>query len=146
MSQQDQIPASEKAPRTEIEDLAPPAEDLSEEDASLASGGLIVIRGLARDFTGLQMKGGTILLLGGAELRTGAWMTKGTIISLKPLQMMPTFKNVGNRDASFLRKHVDRLDEIGVSLPVESDGDFGLYLGDLSASDKGEILVWNARA
>jgi formylmethanofuran dehydrogenase subunit C len=109
-------------------------------------GGLIVIRGLARDFTGLQMKGGTILLLGGAELRTGAWMTKGTIISLKPLQMMPTFKNVGNRDASFLRKHVDRLDEIGVSLPVESDGDFGLYLGDLSASDKGEILVWNARA
>ena len=37
------------------------------------------------------MKGGTIVLMSGAEIRTGAWMTRGTIISMKPLQMMPTF-------------------------------------------------------
>ena len=37
------------------------------------------------------MKGGTIVLLSGAEIRTGAWMNRGTIISMKPLQMMPTF-------------------------------------------------------
>ena len=34
--------------------------------------GMIVIKGLCRDFAGLQMKGGTIILCSGAEFRTGA--------------------------------------------------------------------------
>jgi formylmethanofuran dehydrogenase subunit C len=109
-------------------------------------GGLIVIRGQARDFTGLQMKGGIIMLVGGAEIRTGAWMNKGTIISLKPLQMMPTFNYVGERDPSELSEHFDRLKDFGISVPNAADGNFRLFSGDLSVSDKGEILVWQPRS
>jgi formylmethanofuran dehydrogenase subunit C len=109
-------------------------------------GGLIVVRGQARDFTGLQMKGGIIMLVGGGEIRTGAWMHKGTIISLKPLQMMPTFNYVGERDPSELSEHFDRLKDFGISVPNAADGNFRLFSGDLSVSDKGEILVWQPRS
>jgi formylmethanofuran dehydrogenase subunit C len=106
-------------------------------------GGLIVIGGQARDFTGLQMKGGTILLLSGAEIRTGAWMNKGTIISMKPLQMMPTFAFTADREATTLSDCAATAAEFGVKLPcTPSDGSFRVYTGDLAASDKGEILVW----
>lgn len=109
-------------------------------------GGLIVVRGQARDFTGLQMKGGLIVLVDGAEVRTGAWMNKGMIISLKPLQMMPTFRFAGDRRLSELGEQFDRLKELGVSLPDAAHGDFRLFTGDLSVSDKGEILVWQPKA
>lgn len=106
-------------------------------------GGLIVIRGPAKDFTGLQMKGGTIVLMSGAEIRTGAWMNKGTIVSMKPLQMMPTFASAGEKDAAFLRDYEMKLKNLGIDLPLApTDGMFQSYSGDLSASDKGEILVW----
>ncbi len=41
MSQEQKRPASKKAPRTQIADLAPPVEELSEGEASLATGGAI---------------------------------------------------------------------------------------------------------
>jgi formylmethanofuran dehydrogenase subunit C len=106
-------------------------------------GGTIVIVGPARDFTGLQMKGGTIVLVAGAEIRTGAWMNKGTIISMKPIPMMPTFTYVGDRDPIALAEQLGRLKEFGVNLPnAPSAGTFRQFSGDLSVSDKGEILVW----
>jgi formylmethanofuran dehydrogenase subunit C len=106
-------------------------------------GGTIVIVGPARDFVGLQMKGGTIFLVAGAEIRTGAWMHKGTIVSMKPIQMMPTFTYVSDRDPSSLGEQVGRLKEFGVDLTSAiSQGKFRLFSGDLSTSDKGEILIW----
>jgi hypothetical protein len=45
MPQEDEGPATETAPRTRIEDLPPAAEELSEEEASRAAGGMVVIRG-----------------------------------------------------------------------------------------------------
>jgi formylmethanofuran dehydrogenase subunit C len=106
-------------------------------------GGLIVIGGPAKDFTGLQMKGGMIVLMGGAEIRTGAWMTRGTIVSMKPLQMMPTFVFASDRDPSFLSDYALKMKDIGITLPhAAADGNFQLYSGDTSVSDKGEILIW----
>jgi formylmethanofuran dehydrogenase subunit C len=107
------------------------------------TGGYIVIRGAAKDFTGLQMKGGMIMLMSGAEIRTGAWMIKGTIISMKPLPMMPTFTYSNERDPTFLSDLANDLREFGIRLPsAATDGVFGVYFGDLSVSEKGEILVW----
>jgi formylmethanofuran dehydrogenase subunit C len=103
--------------------------------------GTIVIGGPAKDFTGLQMKGGTIILLSGAEIRTGAWMNRGTIISLKPLHMMPTFAHSVDMSPTFLSLLARDLKPHGVALPSGS-GSFRHYSGDLSVSDKGEILVW----
>jgi hypothetical protein len=45
MSQDERIQAADKAPRTQIEDLSAPGEELSEEEASSASGGMVIIRG-----------------------------------------------------------------------------------------------------
>jgi formylmethanofuran dehydrogenase subunit C len=107
------------------------------------TGGYIVIRGAAKDFTGLQMKGGMIVLMNGAEIRTGAWMNKGTIISMKPLQMMPTFAHTKDQEPTFLLDVSRALREFGIDLPsTAADGTFQVHSGDLSVTDKGEILVW----
>lgn len=105
--------------------------------------GTIVVGGPARDFTGLQMKGGTIILLSGAEIRTGAWMNRGTIVSLKPLQLMPTFTPTADQSPTFLNLIARQLRQFGIDLPfAASTGIYRQYAGDLSVSDKGEILVW----
>jgi formylmethanofuran dehydrogenase subunit C len=105
--------------------------------------GTIVVGGPARDFTGLQMKGGTIVLLSGAEIRTGAWMNRGTIISLKPLQLMPTFVESCAATPLFLNVYARHLRHLGIELPTATaEGAYRMYSGDVSVSDKGEVLVW----
>jgi formylmethanofuran dehydrogenase subunit C len=104
--------------------------------------GTIVIRGPAKDFTGLQMKGGTIILLSGAEIRTGAWMNRGTIISLKPLHLMPTFAHSSDVRPAFVSLLANHLKQFGVDFPTATPGTYRQYAGDLSVSDKGEILIW----
>jgi len=106
--------------------------------------GTIVIGGPAKDFTGLQMKGGTIILMGGAEIRTGAWMNRGTIISLKPLHLMPTFACSGCVAPVFVNLLANYLKQFGVTLPTAVEGTYRQYAGDLSVSNKGEILIWQA--
>jgi formylmethanofuran dehydrogenase subunit C len=108
--------------------------------------GLIAIRGPVRDFAGLQMKGGTIVLMSGAEQRTGAWMVRGTIISLKPLQLMPTFASACFYNPSFLGVYAKHLATHGFALPSASEGGYRRHVGDTSVPGKGEILVWQPRA
>lgn len=105
--------------------------------------GTIALGGLARDFCGLQMKGGTIILRDGAEIRTGAWMVRGTIISLKPIQMMPTFGDAGNFNPTFMNVYARQLAQHGLQIPyAASEGSYRRYAGDASIPGKGEILVW----
>ncbi|MGL4549756.1 MAG: formylmethanofuran dehydrogenase subunit C [Gemmataceae bacterium] len=103
--------------------------------------GLIAVKGLVRDFAGLQMKGGTIVLMSGAEIRTGAWMQRGTIISLKPLKLLPTFSAGCDYDPTFVRLYAKSLATHGFGLPV---GGYRRYTGDTSVPGKGELLVWSA--
>ena len=109
--------------------------------------GIIVIKGLVRDFAGLQMKGGTIVLCSGAEVRTGAWMIRGTIISLKPLQLLPTFPYACTDNPVFVRVYARHLQKtLGLTIPYESTaGGYERYCGDTSVPGKGEILVWRPR-
>jgi formylmethanofuran dehydrogenase subunit C len=102
--------------------------------------GLIAVKGRVRDFAGLQMKAGTIILMGGAELRTGAWMVRGTIVSLKPLQLLPTFGYASAYNPTFLRIYAKHLATFGISIPA--DGIYQRYTGDGAVPGKGEILVW----
>ena len=105
--------------------------------------GTIIVGGAAKDFTGLQMKGGTIILMSGAEIRTGAWMNRGTIISLKPLQLMPTFVRSTDANPMFMGVLAKCLKQFGIILPhASAEGHYQQYSGDLSVSDKGEVLVW----
>jgi formylmethanofuran dehydrogenase subunit C len=107
--------------------------------------GIIAVQGKVRDFAGLEMKGGT-LIVGGAELRTGAWMNRGTIISLTPIPLLPTFAFAASLNPTFLRLYARHLAAHGYSLPCEaSEGSYLLHTGDAAVSEKGEILVWQAR-
>src|SRR5262245_18283681 len=99
--------------------------------------GIIAVGGPVRDFAGLQMKAGTIILMGGAELRTGAWMVRGTIVSLKPLQLLPTFAYACSYDPTFLRIYAKRLASFGFYIPA--DGTYQRYTGDGAVPGKGEI-------
>jgi formylmethanofuran dehydrogenase subunit C len=109
--------------------------------------GLIAVRGRVRDFAGLQMKGGTIVLAGGAEIRTGAWMVRGTIVSLKPLQLLPTFCRSCDYNPVFLRLYAKHLRDYGFEIPTEStEGAYQRFTGDMAVPGKGEILVWRPNA
>ncbi len=103
--------------------------------------GIIAVRGPVRDFAGLQMKGGTIVLMSGAEIRTGAWMIRGTIVSLKPLQLLPTFLSACVYEPAFLRIYAKHLQPLGFALPMQQ-GAYHRYSGDAAVPGKGEILVW----
>lgn len=105
--------------------------------------GTIVVGGPVRDFAGLQMKGGTIILCEGAEIRTGAWMQRGTIISLKELQLMPTFSYSGTLNPTFINVYARQLQTLEIPLPyAAAAGSYRRYSGDKSVPGKGEILVW----
>ncbi|MBY0522546.1 MAG: formylmethanofuran dehydrogenase subunit C [Gemmataceae bacterium] len=105
--------------------------------------GIIAVKGLVRDFAGLQMKGGTIFLLGGAEIRTGAWMVRGTIVTLSPIKLLPTFSSACTYNPTFLRLYAKHLATLGISLPCEPQrGTYQRYTGDTSVPGKGEILQW----
>ena len=105
--------------------------------------GTIVIGDVVRDFAGLQMKGGTIVMQSGAEIRTGAWMQRGTIISLKPLELMPTFRSSGSYNPTFMNVYARELRGCGVEIPYEPEhGRFTRFCGDAAVPGKGEILVW----
>lgn len=107
--------------------------------------GIIAVKGLVRDFAGLQMKGGTIFLLGGAEIRTGAWMVRGTIVTLAPIKLLPTFTSACTYNPAFLRLYARHLATLGISLPCEPQlGTYQRYTGDTSVPGKGEILLWRA--
>jgi formylmethanofuran dehydrogenase subunit C len=81
--------------------------------------------------------------MSGAEIRTGAWMNRGTIISLKALQMMPTFAPSAEMNPGFVSLLASYLKPLGIDLPAGgADGIYRSYAGDLSVSDKGEILIW----
>ena len=109
--------------------------------------GTIVVGEVARDFVGLQMKGGTIILKSGAEIRAGAWMNRGTIISLKPLDMMPTFAYSCTANPVFVNLLARYLKQYSVDLPyLPTEGRYQAYSGDLSVSNKGEIFVWQPAA
>jgi formylmethanofuran dehydrogenase subunit C len=83
--------------------------------------------------------------MSGAKIRTGAWMNRGTIISLKPLQMMPTFVRSTESNPMFASLLARYVSQFGIKLPHNSaEGNYSQYSGDLSVSDKGEILVWQA--
>ena len=93
------------------------------------------------------MKGGTIFLLGGAEIRTGAWMVRGTIVSLKPLQLLPTFSYACAYNPTFLRLYARHLAALGLSIPHRiQDGAYRRFTGDAAVPGKGEILMWQPHA
>jgi formylmethanofuran dehydrogenase subunit C len=109
--------------------------------------GVIAVAGPVRDFAGLQMKGGTIVLCGGAEIRTGAWMFRGTIVSLRPIQLLPTFAYASAYFPTFLRIYARFLHRLGVIIPIDStEGSYRRYTGDSSVPGKGEIFVWQPRS
>jgi formylmethanofuran dehydrogenase subunit C len=104
--------------------------------------GLIVIRGNADDFLGGMMAAGTICIFGQAGLRTGGGMKKGTIVSMRPVELLPTFGYDCTYAPVFVRVLFKGLTRLGVEVPAEqANGAFRRYHGDLAETGSGEILI-----
>jgi formylmethanofuran dehydrogenase subunit C len=74
-------------------------------------------------------------------------MNRGTIISLKPLPLMPTFSHSCDANPVFVKLLARQIRQFGIDLPCSAaDGSYRVYTGDVSVSDKGEILVWQPSA
>jgi formylmethanofuran dehydrogenase subunit C len=74
-------------------------------------------------------------------------MFRGTIVSLKPLQLLPTFSHEHDDTPAFLRVFAKELQPLGVTIPHEpAAGTYRHYAGDASVPGKGEILVWQPKA
>jgi hypothetical protein len=56
--------------------------------------------------------------------------------------MMPTFARGAEVSPVFVHLLARHLRHFGVELPTAGEGAYRQYSGDLSVSDKGEILVW----
>lgn len=103
--------------------------------------GLLVVGECAGDFTGLFMNAGTIILLGGAGIRTGANMKRGTIISMKPLDILPTFFYACSYQPNYTQIIFNKLKEIGFEPKTLTNGSYKRYSGDMLNSGKGELLI-----
>lgn len=104
--------------------------------------GLIAIGGDAGDFTGVNMLAGTVVVLGHLGWRTGAGMQRGTIVSMRPVEMLPTFSHACTYRPVFLRLYLSRLRRLG--LPVTQDqmgGLFQRWCGDAIELNRGEVLL-----
>ena len=73
-------------------------------------------------------------------------MIRGTIISLKPLQLMPTFSYAATYIPGFVRIYAAYLNRLGFTLPCDPQKErTERYTGDTSVPGKGEILIWAPR-
>ncbi len=91
--------------------------------------GLIEIKGNAGEFVGNHMKGGTIIVYGTAR-RVGAQMKGGKIVMLNDIEILPSFKFVGNVSNLTIDKYTFNYT-------------FKKYIGDFAESKdpKGELYV-----
>jgi formylmethanofuran dehydrogenase subunit C len=114
-------------------------------EAGAAMGrGLIVVRGDLGDFAGAGMHAGTILCGGRLGIRPGINMEHGSIVALGPAQPLPTFRYTCDCSPVWLRLLAHQLVALGV--PVDLDGEFRLYAGDMALPGKGEVLVWHSHS
>jgi formylmethanofuran dehydrogenase subunit C len=114
-------------------------------EAGAAMGrGLIVVRGDLGDFAGAGMHAGTILCGGRLGIRPGINMEHGSIVALGPAQPLPTFRYTCDCSPVWLRLLARQLAALGV--PVDLDGEFRLYAGDMALPGKGEVLVWHSHS
>lgn len=107
--------------------------------------GLIAIGGRSGDAIGVGLIAGTIVSAGEVGIRHGAGMKRGSIILLSGQsapEMLPTFRDSGLCQPTFLRIYLRHLASLDWPLPADSlDTLFRRYCGDFLETGKGEILV-----
>jgi formylmethanofuran dehydrogenase subunit C len=105
--------------------------------------GLIAVGGDSGDFTGVNLRAGTIIVLGQFGERPGASMLRGTLVSMRPVELLPTFHYACTYHPSFLRLYLLQLQAMG--LPVSDaqlHGQYQRWSGDSVELNRGEILMF----
>lgn len=109
--------------------------------------GLIAIGGDSGGFTGVNMRAGSIIVLGQLGERPGAGMVRGTIVSMRPIELLPTFDYACTYHPTFLRLYLLHLQSLG--LPVSETqlhGQYQRWSGDGLELNRGEILLFEGEA
>jgi formylmethanofuran dehydrogenase subunit C len=106
--------------------------------------GLIAIGGVCGDFAGVNMHSGTIIALGGLGQRSGAGMKRGSIVSMKAVQLLPTFTYACTYDPVFLRLFLLHLIARGLAVEeAQITGGYQRWSGDSVELNRGEILLFD---
>lgn len=106
--------------------------------------GLIAVGGNCGDAPGVNMIAGSIFLFGESGIRPGPGMKRGSIVYFggSAPDMLPTFKDGGVCQPTFLRTYLLHLKSIGFPVPEGLlDASYQRYAGDFIELGKGEILV-----
>jgi formylmethanofuran dehydrogenase subunit C len=107
--------------------------------------GLIAIGGECGDFAGVNMLAGTIVVLGSLGWRTGAGMRRGSIVSMRPVELLPTFAYSCTYQPSFLRRYLLHLRQLGLDVtPPMLNGSYQRWCGDAVELNRGEVLLLDA--
>jgi formylmethanofuran dehydrogenase subunit C len=107
--------------------------------------GLIIVGQNVGDFAGAFMIAGSIIILGAMGLRAGAGLLRGTIITLRPADLLPTYRYDCSYHPDFLNLLFRNIRNNGVSVPECGNGCFRRYSGDFNRLGKGEILIYDQR-
>ena len=106
--------------------------------------GLIAVGGDCGDAPGVNMIAGSIFLFGESGIRPGPGMKRGSIVYFggSAPDILPTFKDGGVCQPTFLRAYLLHLKSIGFPVPEGLlDANYQRYAGDFIELGKGEILV-----
>ncbi len=108
--------------------------------------GVIAVAGNAGDFTGAFMIAGSLIVFGQMGIRAGAGLLRGSIVSLKPAELLPTYRYACTCRPDFLNLIYQKLKREGMSIPDGcATGAYKRYSGDFNRSGKGEILIYDQR-
>lgn len=104
--------------------------------------GTIVVAGDAGPAAGCAMLAGTLFVFGRLGPGAGALMRRGTIVSLAPSDVLPVFLPTGPSRQPYLNLYYEPIEAAGLPVPPAARaGWYHRYVGDVSGSGKGEILL-----
>lgn len=107
--------------------------------------GLIAVRGGVGTLAGMDMRAGTILIFGPAANRPGVGMKRGTVTFFANQPAAPPgFRASGVDSPTFMALYLNRLKAWEFPLPKDClvGGTYLRFVGDRSATGKGELLYW----
>lgn len=109
--------------------------------------GTILIEGDAGPGAGTAMVAGSLFVLGLLDRTAGALMRRGTIVAARTFDPLAVFLPSGAARQPFLRLYYDAFELARVTLPPGArDRTYIRYVGDISMSGQGEILILEAAA
>jgi len=117
--------------------------DVGNETGARMRRGLIVVEGHTGECTGAGMIAGSVFVFGKLGARAGAGNKRGSIVALgETAPMLPTYQYQCRAQFGFLGVYLRQIRKWGIAVSDDLlKGSFRRFSGDVTALNKGEILI-----